>query len=40
MNTELRKNMENEFDMDFFKFMNSFVFRKTMENVKNHRGFK
>ena len=37
MKTELREMAQNEFEKKNFKLVNNSVFRKTMENVRNHR---
>lgn len=38
MNTKLRTKAEKNFEKNFFKLMNSSVFRKTMTNIKKHKG--
>ena len=39
-NTELRKKGKNDFEKDFFKFMNNSVIGTTIKSMKKHKNIK
>ena len=40
MNTKVKEQAKNDFENDFFKFINNYISGKTMENLRKHRDIK